>query len=148
MFRSNSSDGGPAVDAAAPPDPTPGPVTVSVCVSCRGKAGEPSCAGEDLITALRAELGAGDISVRPVQCLGVCRRPITAAVSAADGYTFLFGDLEPAGAAAALARFVRSYRHAAYGFLPWRERAEVLPRGLVARLPPASWSPPDGRPPA
>jgi predicted metal-binding protein len=146
MFRSDSSDGGPAADAA----PTPGPVTVSVCVSCRGKNGEPSCAGEDLITALRAELGsdAGDITVRPVQCLGVCRRPTTAAVSAADGYTFLFGDLEPADAAAALARFVRSYRDAAYGFVPWRERGEVLRRGLVARLPPASWSPPDGHPPA
>ena len=31
--------------------------------------------------------------------------------------------------------------------MPWRERPESLRRGLVARLPPAAWSPDDGSPP-
>ena len=35
-----------------------------------------------------------------------------------------------------------------YGFVRWRDRPEVLRRGLVARLPPAAWSPEDGSPPA
>ena len=43
---------------------------------------------------------APDVKVRAVQCLGVCKRPATIAVSAPDGYTFVFGDLEPESGAA------------------------------------------------
>lgn len=34
-----------------------------------------------------------------------------------------------------------------YGLVPWRERAEVLRKGMVARVPPMRWSPDDGRAP-
>ena len=60
--------------------------------------------------------------VRPVQCLGVCKRPTTVAVSGAQGFTFVFGDLTPV-AAGDIATFVQSYRAADYGFVPWRQRA-------------------------
>ena len=134
------------------PDRTPGdPVIVSVCVTCRSmtEAGETKF-GPPLIDALQAALATGNtgVVVRPVECLGVCKRPLTVAVSGPDGYTFVFGDLEAGAGAAALAAFVQSYRDADYGFVPWRERPAVLRRGLVARLPPAAWSPADGKPPA
>ena len=29
--------------------------------------------------------------------------------------------------------------------MPWRERAEVLRKGMVARVPPMRWSPDDGQ---
>jgi predicted metal-binding protein len=148
MFRPDASDRVPAVDSETPPGPKPGPVLISVCISCRAKDNG-SCSGNELIAALRAELrDAVDVAVRPVQCLSVCKRPATVAVNAPDGYTFLFGDLDASSGAAALAQFVRSYRATDYGFVPWRERPEMLRRGLVARLPPAAWSPDDGRPPA
>ena len=121
------------------------PGLVSVCTTCR--TDEQARPGPALLSALReAARGRGDVVVRPVQCLGVCRRPATAAVSAEGGYTFLFGDLDREGAEALLA-FAAAYGRTDYGYVPWRERAESLRRGLVARLPPAAWSPEDGRNP-
>jgi predicted metal-binding protein len=90
---------------------------------------------------------APDVTVRPVRCLGVCKRPATIAVSAPDGYTFVFGDLDPQNGPAAVAAFVKSYRQADYGFVPWAARPELLRTRLVARIPSALWSPQDGRPP-
>jgi predicted metal-binding protein len=106
--------------------------------------------GARLLDALAPALAerAPDVQLRPVQCLGVCKRAGTVAVTAPDGFTFVFGDLDPASAPAALAAFVDAYRAAPYGFVPWRARPEVLRRGLVARIPPAAWSPDDGAPPA
>jgi predicted metal-binding protein len=123
-------------------------VAISVCVTCKASAEDNRPTGPDLLAATRAALGeANGIAVRAVQCLGVCKRPATAAVSAPDGYTFVFGDLQVESGAAALANFARSYRQAKFGLVPWRERADVLRRGLIARIPPLAWSPDDGRPP-
>ncbi|WP_245258306.1 DUF1636 domain-containing protein [Rhodopseudomonas palustris] len=130
----------------APACPT-GPVMISVCTSC--KASDGGNAGAPLLDAIRAALGAAaDLQVRPVQCLGVCKRPATVAVSSADGYSFLFGDLLPDSGAEAVAAFAAAYRDSDFGLVPWRQRAEVLRKGMVARLPPLRWSPADGRAPS
>jgi predicted metal-binding protein len=124
------------------------PIVVSVCTTC--KTADGNVVGPEMLAAVTAALGVSDgtILVRPVQCLSVCKRPATVAVSSADGYTFLFGDLESDSGSAALASFVQSYRKADYGLVPWRERPEVLRKGMIARVPPLAWSPEDGRPPA
>lgn len=128
-------------------EPIPAGIVVSVCITC--KSPNAGLTGPGLLDMTRAALGDGrDVTVRAVQCLGVCKRPGTVAVSAPDGYTFVFGDLQPETGSEALAAFVRSYPRAKFGLVPWRERAEVLRRGLVARIPPAAWSPEDGRPPS
>ena len=90
---------------------------------------------------------APDVKVRAVQCLGVCKRPATIAVSAPDGYTFVFGDLDPQSGVEAIATFVLSYRIGDYGFVPWIARPELLRSRLVARIPSVTWSPEDGHPP-
>ncbi len=79
--------------------------------------------------------------------LSVCKRPATVAVTSPDGYTFLFGDLQADSGTAALKSFVKSYQNSGYGLVPWRERAEVLRKGMLARVPPMQWSPDDGRAP-
>jgi predicted metal-binding protein len=123
------------------------PVIVSVCTTCKTADGR--IVGPDMFAAVLAALDAGDgtVMVRPVQCLSVCKRPATVAVSSSDGYTFLFGDLETEGGSTALKSFVRSYRTSDYGLVPWRERPQVLRKGMIARVPPLVWSPDDGRPP-
>ena len=83
----------------------------------------------------------GNVEVCALQSLS------TIAVSSSNGYTFLFGDLQPESGAAALVSFVKSYQKSDYGLVPWRERAEVLRKGMVARVPPMHWSPDDGRAP-
>ncbi len=122
-----------------------GAITLSVCTVCTA-ADVTAPPGPELVEALREAIG-DNAQVRAVQCLGVCKRPATVAVTSADGYTFLFGDLVQETATPALTAFVQSYRLANYGLVPWRERAEVLRKGMVARIPPLRWSPDDGRAP-
>ena len=102
-----------------------------------------------MLEALRPvmQANAPDVKVRAVQCLGVCKRPATIAVSAPDGYTFVFGDVEPESGAPAVAAFALSYSMGDYGFVPWAARPELLRSRLVARIPSVKWSPEDGRPP-
>jgi predicted metal-binding protein len=124
---------------------------VSVCTACRAApVSEGSLVGKTMFAALVPVLldRMPDTTVRPVQCLGVCKRPATVAVSARAGYTFVFGDLDLQDGPAAIATFVKSYREMDYGFVPWAARPELLRTRLVARIPSPLWSPDDGRPPA
>jgi predicted metal-binding protein len=133
----------PGSDEALPATAPGGPVVVSVCVTCKTSDG--ALAGPAMFDAIQVATGDRNaaVQVRRVQCLSVCKRPTTVAVSSSDGYTFLFGDLQPEGAGAVVS-FVDSYRKSIYGLVPWRERAEILRKGMVARLPPVRWSPEDG----
>ena len=125
-----------------------GPVVVSVCITCKSADGS-AVIGPEMFDAVKAALGEAEagVMVRPVQCLSVCKRPATVAVTSPDGYTFLFGDLQTDSGSAALLSFVQSYQKSDYGLVPWRERADVLRKGMVARVPPPHWSPEDGRAP-
>lgn len=127
-------------------DAPSGPTLVSVCITC--KTADGATVGPDMFESVKAAIGPSDhVQVRPVQCLSVCKRPATVAVTSADGYTFLFGDLQTGSGTEALVSFVNSYRNAGYGLVPWRERPEVLRKGMVARVPPMRWSPNDGSAP-
>jgi predicted metal-binding protein len=124
---------------------------VSVCTTCRAASSiEAAPVGEVMLAVLTPELldQAPDVTVRSVRCLGVCKRPATVAVSAPQGYTFVFGDLDLQDGPSAIATFVKSYRETDFGFVPWAARPELLQTRLVARIPSAVWSPQDGRPPA
>ena len=124
-----------------------GPTLVSVCITCKTADGG-TVVGPDMFESVKAALeSSDDVQVRPVQCLSVCKRPATVAVTSADGYTFLFGDLQTESGTAALVSFVKSYQTSDYGLVPWRERADVLRKGMVARVPPMRWSPDDGSAP-
>ena len=124
------------------------PVVISICTTCKTQDAAAELVGPKLLAMVRDLVLSDDsITVRAVQCLGVCKRPTTAAVSGADRYTFVFADLLPADGATALRNFARSYARSDYGLVPWRERAQILRRGMIARIPPAIWSPENGEPP-
>ena len=148
MDRSESPSDAPTVTAPEARSDVQPDVVVSVCTTCRA-ADAPPTVGPALLAALREvfEAGGEPARVRAVQCLSVCKRPVTVAVSGADRYTFLFGDLDVERGVPALTSFVSAYRMSNYGLVPWRSRAEVLRKGTVARIPPAIWSPDDGEPP-
>jgi predicted metal-binding protein len=139
----------PALIVGTQPDATDAPVVISVCTTCKTQDGAAEVVGPKMLAAVRAVMDPShsDITVRAVQCLGVCKRPTTAAVSGPDRYTFVFADLQPADGATALRDFAVSYARSDYGLVPWRERAQVLRRGMIARIPPAIWSPENGEPP-
>ena len=104
MDRDISPDESPSTVPADRPVPVAasGAVTVSVCITCKTADGE--VVGPAMFAAVKAAIGGLDtqFTVRPVQCLSVCKRPATVAVSSEGGYTFLFGDLETESGTAAL----------------------------------------------
>ncbi len=113
------------------------PVTVFVCTTCRrtGDAEDAPRAGAALAAAAGPLAGA-DLAIRPVECLGNCSRGPTAAISAPGGWTYVFGNLDPAEAAPALEAGARLLAAAEGQPMPWRGRPEPLKRGLIARIPP------------
>ena len=148
MDRDSIVEPSEIIDVEPPRSHAPvGPVIVSVCTTCKSSDGSGAVVGPDMFAAMTAALGDSEVMVRPVQCLSVCKRPATVAVTSPDGYTFLFGDLQTDSGSAALVSFVQSYQKSDYGLVPWRERSDVLRKGMVARVPPLRWSPDDGRAP-
>jgi predicted metal-binding protein len=143
------NDSIPAANLFASSDAADARVVISICTTCKTQDAAAEVVGPKLLTAVRDVVSTGDASIalRAVQCLGVCKRPTTAAVSGPDRYTFVFADLQPADGATALRDFAVSYARSDYGLVPWRERAQVLRRGMIARIPPAIWSPENGEPP-
>jgi predicted metal-binding protein len=126
------------------------PVVVSVCVNCRADGDTPNApAGAQFFNVLRdaAEAAGSSAQIRPVQCLSVCKRPCTVALSAPGRYTYLFGDLDHDAGIAALLDGARIYAEQEHGYMLWRERPEPLRRGVIARVPPLDWAPEDGRHP-
>jgi predicted metal-binding protein len=143
------NDLSPVAKADARPSATDAPVVISICTTCKTQDAAAEVVGPSLLAAVRDVVSSdgNGIAVRAVQCLGVCKRPTTAAVSGPDRYTFVFADLKPTDGATALREFALSYARSDYGLVPWRERAQVLRRGMIARIPPAVWSPESGEPP-
>ena len=124
-----------------------GRATVMVCITCRA-ATDPSDAmgaatqgaaapGAALAKATAdAALGASDILVQRIRCLGNCSRGLSAAIRCDNSWTYIFGGLRPAQDGPSLILGARLLAQAADGIMPWRDRPESLKRGLIARVPP------------
>ena len=118
-------------------------VTIFVCVSCRRPLGDVDesfdTPGRDLVEALQARLkddGQESVVVTPVDCLAVCKRPCTVALSGADKWTYLIGDVEPDRHADEIVAAARSFAASENGIVPWRERPASFRKGVIARVPP------------
>jgi predicted metal-binding protein len=111
--------------------------TIYVCITCRG-VGSPEHEpppGAILAAATAAAARGTGIEVRPIRCLANCSRGPSAAMRCNGSWTYIFGGLDGASAAALIAG-ARMLAQAADGILPWRGRPDVLKRGLIARIPP------------
>jgi predicted metal-binding protein len=124
-------------------------VTVFVCLSCRRVAEGAETVeqpGADLVDALQQRLndaGAGDVTVTGMECLAVCKRPCTVAVTAAGCWTYIVGDLDPAEHAGDIVDAVLSYRRSGNGIVPWKERPACFRKGVIARVPPLGFVQPE-----
>lgn len=115
-------------------------VTVFICVSCRRRLGdgdEPfDRPGPGLASALRRKFHGSDVAIAEVDCLAVCTRPCTLALSAANKWTYLIGDLEPESHLDEIVATVKSFAASENGIVAWRERPSSFRKGVVARVPP------------
>lgn len=117
-------------------------ICLHVCVTCR-QAGGPDekelRPGALLHRALSEALLRSDapsIRLEAVECLSVCRRPCTVAVSSPRRWTYIYGDLDPQTSVETILEGLRRYAATSDGLVPWRERPEAFRKGVVARIPP------------
>lgn len=75
------------------------------------------------------------ILVRSVACLGNCKRGLSAVIMRSGAWSYVFGELTR-DSAPALVSGALLLAKSSDGQMPYRERADVLKRGLVARIPP------------
>jgi predicted metal-binding protein len=120
-----------------------GQLCLHVCITCRpADAPEGEIRpGLRLYQAIsRALLEAGDaappVRIETVECLSVCKRPCTVAVSSPRRWTYIYGDLDPDASVAPLLDGLSRYAASADGLVPWRERPDIFRKGVVARVPP------------
>ena len=114
--------------------------TIFVCVSCRRPvegcdAEDHDLPGPPLVAALQERL-AGEITVTPVDCLAVCKRPCTLALAGSGKWTYLIGDLDADRHLEEIVEAARSYAASGNGILQWHERPASFRNGVVARVPP------------
>ncbi|MEP9396174.1 DUF1636 family protein [Mesorhizobium sp. KR2-14] len=112
-------------------------VTVIVCSSCRDETGSDvrPRAGEFLAQATLRAASNENIRVQQVECLGNCKRRLSAALLRDGCWSYVFGDLTPESGPDLIAG-AKLFATATDGILPWRGRPDSLKRGLVARIPP------------
>ncbi len=114
---------------------------IYVCTTCRRQGKQDSEGdseprpGELLAAATECAATGTEVEVRRMKCFANCTRGPSAAMRTNGSWTYVFGGLEPANAAA-LVEGARMLAAAADGILPWRGRPEILKRGLIARVPP------------
>lgn len=119
-----------------------GDLTIHVCTACRrARADLPDgydqpglVLAERLAEQLKAKGSA--IPVLPVECLCVCKRPCTIALSADGKWTYLIGDLDTDTHLDEIVGAAEAYAASANGIVPWKERPQSFRKGVVARVPP------------
>lgn len=128
-------DGSPASSAAKAAHAGDG-VTIVVCSSCRNETGSDAHprAGHLLGLATRDAARNTDITVRQVECLGNCKRRLSAAMLRHGCWSYIFGDLAP-DSGPDLVAGAQLFAASTDGLIPWRGRPDCLKRGLVARIP-------------
>jgi predicted metal-binding protein len=108
--------------------------TLFVCVTCKSGEDRP---GRSLFEALSERLQAdASVEVRAVECLSVCKRPCTVALSARGKWTYVVGDLALDSHLDDIITAARRFAETADGLVPWRERPLPFRKGVISRVPP------------
>jgi predicted metal-binding protein len=121
---------------------SPEEICLHVCVTCRqaggpdDKALRPGAVLHRALTEALAQPGAPAVRVEAVECLSVCKRPCSIAVSGPGRWTYIYGDLDAEVSADIIIEGLRLYAATSDGLVPWRERPEAFRKGVVARIPP------------
>jgi predicted metal-binding protein len=112
-------------------------VAIVICSSCRDETGSDARPrpGERLADETRWVAAGTSFRVETVECLGNCKRRLSASILREGGWSYVFGDLTPS-CGADLIEGARLLAASQDGLMPWRGRPDSLKRGLVARIPP------------
>ncbi|MFN8831595.1 MAG: DUF1636 family protein [Labrys sp. (in: a-proteobacteria)] len=121
--------------------------TLFVCVSCQvADATAPDGTarpGRDLLAALREAGPIEGVTIAPVDCLAVCKRPTTVALSGPERWIYVIGDLAGPEAAAEIRDYARAYALTENGIVAWRDRPKSVRKGVISRTPPPHFRQPE-----
>ena len=134
-----------SADLQASATPTDGACTLHVCTSCRLSTGHRSSAnrrpGSRLFRELREAIAQSPlrdrVKVQPAECLSVCPRPCGIALTAADSWTWLFGDQVPTETTSDILKCLERYLDSPDGFLARLMRPKTLQKSILGRIPPS-----------
>lgn len=114
--------------------------TIHVCTTCRlgDEPLEPREArsGARLFREINARANDEEFEVIPVECLSVCKRPVTIGFSCPGKWSYIYGDFPPESGADTILAAAQLYADAPDGLIPWSDRPAEIKRGVVARIPP------------
>jgi predicted metal-binding protein len=111
-------------------------VTVVVCATCRDVSGSDAHPRAGAILARNTKAAAeGEVRVTTVECLGNCKRRLSAAILRENCWSYVFGDLSTESGPDLISG-AKLFATSTDGLIPWRGRPDSLKRGLVARIPP------------
>ena len=111
-------------------------VMVVVCATCRDATGSDAHPRAGAILARNTKAAAdGAPRVTTVECLGNCKRRLSAAILREGCWSYVFGDLTT-DSGPDLVAGAKLFADSVDGLIPWRGRPDSLKRGLVARIPP------------
>ena len=111
-------------------------VMVVVCATCRDATGSDAHPRAGAILARNTKAAAdGAVRVTTVECLGNCKRRLSAAILRENCWSYVFGDLSTDNGPDLVAG-AKLFASSTDGLIPWRGRPDSLKRGLVARIPP------------
>ena len=114
---------------------------LSICTRCRdGREDMHENRGgtrlaEEFMKRATEQIG---FNVRGIYCMSQCKRPCVVSFTAADYFTYSFGDIDPECSEHidALFTFAEMYASAPEGFVLRNDRPEVLRAGILGRYPP------------
>lgn len=112
-------------------------VTLHVCLTCRQVDEEQAIRdGTRLHDRLISTGAPPTVRIEGVKCLSGCKRACTVALSGEGRWSYIIGDLNADMHAADILRAAELYAAAPDGIVPWRDRPEIMKRGVIARVPP------------
>jgi len=123
------------------PAPAGPDVTIFVCITCKPadhppESIRPGARMFDAVEARLADCGDTAVALRAVECLSVCKRPCTVALSGPGKWTYVVGDLEVEANAGDVIDAALKFAATSDGLVPWRERPKSFRSGVVSRVPP------------
>src|SRR5438105_1843438 len=123
------------------PAPAEPDVTIFICVTCRPSDLPPESIrpGAKMFDAVQSRLTGredGRVALRAVECLSVCKRPCTVALSGPGKWTYVVGDLDVETNVGDVIDAALKFAATTDGLIPWRERPKSFRSGVVSRVPP------------
>src|SRR5450432_2043443 len=101
--------------------------TLLVCITCKSEAGP---MGPGLFEALGERLASEPgVALQAVECLSVCKRPCTVALSAPGKWTYVVGDLDTTAHPDDVIEAAVKFAATPDGIVPWRERPQSFRKG-------------------